>query len=198
MPIPIETIPICYELNDRVFQTELHIKDGDFPLPQIAQLSGISHPELETIVASIKEVSPDEKITIEDVIPDPNSMEEHVEQQSLLAYINKYIERLDPLERDVLRFRYTENLTYEQIGNRLGFTGENVRKIGNRTMDRIRNWISRMEEYKEQFGNLIGSSRLRTWKNAVCGISTLPTSFIRSFPFFCFLSNLSLRVLSPP
>ena len=40
--------------------------------------------------------------------------------------------------------------------------------------------------------------RLRTARNASCGISTLPTSFIRALPSFCFSSSLRLRVTSPP
>ena len=40
-----------------------------------------------------------------------------------------------------------------------------------------------------------------TWstaRNASCGISTVPTCFIRFLPSFCFSSNLRLRVTSPP
>jgi hypothetical protein len=37
-----------------------------------------------------------------------------------------------------------------------------------------------------------------TAKKADCGIITLPTIFMRFLPFFCFSSNLRLRVISPP
>ena len=37
-----------------------------------------------------------------------------------------------------------------------------------------------------------------TARNAFCGISTLPTIFIRFLPSFCFSRSLRLRVMSPP
>src|SRR6266699_5537155 len=40
-----------------------------------------------------------------------------------------------------------------------------------------------------------------TWstaRNASCGISTVPTCFIRFLPSFCFSSTLRFRVISPP
>ena len=37
-----------------------------------------------------------------------------------------------------------------------------------------------------------------TARNASCGISTLPTRFMRFFPSFCFSSSLRLREMSPP
>ncbi len=39
---------------------------------------------------------------------------------------------------------------------------------------------------------------LRTLRKASCGISMLPTCFIRFLPSFCFSSSLRLRVMSPP
>ena len=37
-----------------------------------------------------------------------------------------------------------------------------------------------------------------TARNASCGISTLPTRFIRFLPSFCFSSSLRFREMSPP
>ena len=42
------------------------------------------------------------------------------------------------------------------------------------------------------------SPTLRIARNASCGISTLPTAFMRFLPAFCFSSSLRLRVMSPP
>ena len=39
---------------------------------------------------------------------------------------------------------------------------------------------------------------LSTARNASCGISTLPTRFMRFLPSFCFSSSLRLREMSPP
>src|SRR4029077_16519770 len=41
------------------------------------------------------------------------------------------------------------------------------------------------------------SSILSTAMNASCGISTLPTRFMRRFPSRCFSSSLRFRVMSP-
>ncbi len=38
----------------------------------------------------------------------------------------------------------------------------------------------------------------RMARKASCGISTLPTCFMRFLPAFCFSSNLRLREISPP
>ena len=41
-------------------------------------------------------------------------------------------------------------------------------------------------------------STCRIARNASCGISTLPTCFMRFLPAFCFSSSFLLRVISPP
>jgi len=41
-------------------------------------------------------------------------------------------------------------------------------------------------------------STCRMARKASCGISTLPTCFMRFLPAFCFSSSLRLRVMSPP
>src|SRR5215213_9384610 len=44
----------------------------------------------------------------------------------------------------------------------------------------------------------LSAPRLRTARNASCGISTLPTSFILALPSFCFSRSFRFRVTSPP
>ncbi len=45
---------------------------------------------------------------------------------------------------------------------------------------------------------VIAQSTWSTARNASCGISTLPTCFMRFFPSFCFSRSLRLREMSPP
>jgi hypothetical protein len=47
-------------------------------------------------------------------------------------------------------------------------------------------------------GRAYFSPTCRIARNASCGISTLPTAFIRFLPAFCFSSSFFLRVMSPP
>ena len=42
------------------------------------------------------------------------------------------------------------------------------------------------------------SSTRSTARKASCGMSTVPTRFIRFLPSFCFSSSLRLRLMSPP
>jgi hypothetical protein len=50
---------------------------------------------------------------------------------------------------------------------------------------------------KEQAG-FRSQSTFRIARNAFCGISTLPTCFMRFFPSFCFSRSLRFRLMSPP
>ena len=49
--------------------------------------------------------------------------------------------------------------------------------------------------WRETFYSLFNCN---TAKNASCGISILPTCFMRFLPSFCFCNNFFLRLISPP
>ena len=50
----------------------------------------------------------------------------------------------------------------------------------------------------EVLGHSLSVPIFSTARNASCGISTLPTRFMRFLPSFCFSSSLRLREMSPP
>ena len=54
--------------------------------------------------------------------------------------------------------------------------------------------IGRSLPYRRVFADQI----LNAARNASCGISTLPTCFMRRLPFFCCSSSLRFRLMSPP
>src|SRR5207248_3910227 len=58
--------------------------------------------------------------------------------------------------------------------------------------------ISRRAATEEPHRDVASSLMRNTARKASCGISTLPTSFSRFLPSFCFSRSLRLRVMSPP
>ena len=53
-------------------------------------------------------------------------------------------------------------------------------------------------QYEQDQGKVHLSSTCRIARKASCGISTVPTCFMRFLPAFCFSSSFFLRVMSPP
>ena len=53
-------------------------------------------------------------------------------------------------------------------------------------------------QHTSHFLSRARQSTFRIARNAFCGISTLPTCFIRFLPSFCFSRSLRLRLMSPP
>lgn len=94
--------------NKRNIARELS-SNGDFLLQQI--LESIPGPEL----------APTAKLAI----------------QEDLAAIYAAIEKLSPLYRDVIVLRYWENLSFEQIGQRIGKTPDAARKLWMRAVDHL-------------------------------------------------------------
>ena len=57
---------------------------------------------------------------------------------------------------------------------------------------------SRTVDFLKSPAHSVSVPILSTARNASCGISTLPTCFMRFLPSFCFSSSLRLREMSPP
>jgi RNA polymerase sigma factor (sigma-70 family) len=71
------------------------------------------------------------------------SVEGHAERRALLEAVETAIAGLDEKQRQVIAWRFTEELTFEEIGERLGGIGRStVKKYTTRTLTGIREQLS--------------------------------------------------------
>jgi RNA polymerase sigma factor (sigma-70 family) len=79
-----------------------------------------------------------------DVRTDEQDLLSQAEQAS--TKVNRLLEQLDPREREILRMRAgldnAENMTLEEIGQRLGITKERVRQLNVRIMKKLRDYAA--------------------------------------------------------
>ena len=90
-------------------------------------------------------------------------------------------------------------LTAGAVGLALGVLGAQFPEFQH--VDRVKNAGHDRQHQKNQGKIHYRSSQLstrRTARKASCGISTLPTCFMRFLPAFCFSSSFFLRDISPP
>jgi len=75
-----------------------------------------------------------------------DEQEQVIQAQQAANKVNRLLELLDPREREILRMRAgldnEENMTLEQIGQRMGITKERVRQLNARIMKKLRDYAT--------------------------------------------------------
>lgn len=74
------------------------------------------------------------------------SLPQYMNGENLIDYrdtITAIQERLSPRERDVIRWRFEENLTYHDIARKLGVGRERIRQIEAKAFRKMRWWAAR-------------------------------------------------------
>jgi RNA polymerase sigma factor (sigma-70 family) len=64
--------------------------------------------------------------------------EQYTERQENYAYLYRALAQLSPLQRELIRLRYTKNLHFCEIAQILEKSEEAVRKLGTRTLNQLR------------------------------------------------------------
>ncbi|HNU52773.1 MAG TPA: sigma-70 family RNA polymerase sigma factor [Verrucomicrobiota bacterium] len=77
---------------------------------------------------------------------------EHLEEKTVAVMLDQMVERLDPRERTILRYRFgldggTER-TLEEVGEHFGVTRERIRQIQNQALAKLRLMIQKLEGKK--------------------------------------------------
>lgn len=76
--------------------------------------------------------------------------EQYAEQQEQYAQLYRAIARLSPLQQELIRLRYTNNLPFSEIAPKLGKSEEAVRKLCTRTLQRLRGIYQKTERREQQ------------------------------------------------
>lgn len=130
---------------------------GSTPIKEIAWETTIGQPVLHNIVTFIRR-GYHGPITVADILPDPNSMEQTVEQRDMIAYVLQLSKHITiPHAQDVIRLRYQEGLKLKEAGKRLGITANQVGEIERRAIYGLQELIRQLDNTKEKHGNMIGN-----------------------------------------
>ena len=71
--------------------------------------------------------------------------EEYTEQQENYAQLYRALAKLSPVQRELIRLRYTNNLPFSEIACKLGKSEEAVRKLCSRTLHKLRGIYQKTE-----------------------------------------------------
>lgn len=72
---------------------------------------------------------------VEDATPTP---EQYIQQQESYEGLYRALEQLAPLQRELIRLRYTNNMSYFEIAGILGKSEGAIRKLYSRTLQQLR------------------------------------------------------------
>ena len=76
--------------------------------------------------------------------------EEYTEQQENYTQLYWALAKLSPLQRELIRLRYTNNLPFSEIAHNLGKSEEAVRKLCTRTLHKLRCIYNKTERGEQQ------------------------------------------------
>ena len=82
----------------------------------------------------------------EDGSPSP---EHYVEKQEIYERLYRALEQLPPLQRELIRLRYTSNMSNGEIARMLGKSEEAVRQMSSRTLHQLRGIYRQIEAGKQ-------------------------------------------------
>ena len=100
-------------------------------------------------------------VDLDPEVGDINAPEDHLdaaEKANLKKILKQYMDKLSPVERNVIFLRFWEDHTLESAGKILGVTPERVRQIEARAMRKIRQFD------KESSKDLLGLSKTKTYE----------------------------------
>lgn len=117
---------------------------------QLAWLRRVTRNKLidrQRHLALLTMVSIEQVGEFEDGSPSP---EQYAEQQESYERLYRALKQLPPLQRELIRLRYTRNMSNGEIARMLGKSEEAVRQLSSRTLRQLRGIYQQLEGGKEQ------------------------------------------------
>ena len=113
---------------------------------KLSELTGISVFSIKTArnhqnngEASMSKLIGDTTLTISDTIPtDTPSPDEILTRAEDYQDLNQKVDELSEVEKQVVKYRYTHKLTYNEIGKILGFTPTGVKGVDTRALKKLK------------------------------------------------------------
>jgi RNA polymerase primary sigma factor len=144
---------------------DMRTVNGEAPSEgEIAQKLGISeekvafvhkHAQAQKALSFDRSLGPDGDATLLDITPNPNELEaeERVDMARWPANMDKLLSTLQPIEADILRFRFglddREELTLQEIGAKYNLSRERIRQLQEQALNKLRAGIARPARAEE-------------------------------------------------